>query len=1123
MILLPRIAFIFREQHLYFKYINKCLINQLRGKNTETMKYLNVAEKNDAAKNIALHLSRGTSRRREGLSQYNKIYEFEAEVFGQKSQMVMTSVSGHLLALEFVGAYKNWQSCNPLTLFDAPVFKFCPENYEKIKKTLEREVRGCQGLIIWTDCDREGENIGFEIIEVCSAVKNNLKIFRAKFSEITGISVKRALQNLEQPNKNISDAVDVRQELDLRIGAAFTRFQTLRLQKVFPSTLAQSLVSYGSCQFPTLGFVVERYRAVENFVAEPFWKLKVNHTMNGLSVDFNWERVRLFDQEACQVLHDICTESPLATVTDVKTKPKSKWRPLPLDTVELEKLASRKLKINAKETMRLAEKLYTQGLISYPRTETNEFPKEMNLGQLVGLHTSDPNWGAFAQNILDNGGPTPRQGNKSDKAHPPIHPTKYTNNLSGNELRLYEFIVRSFLACCSKDAQGQETTATINIANEVFSTSGLMITARNYLDVYPYDKWSSKEIHVYQSGQTFNPSSIDLVDGSTSPPNLLTEADLIALMEKHGIGTDATHADHIETIKNRSYVALADAIHFVPGLLGMGLVEGYDAMGLNISKPHLRAQLEADLKAISEGRKQPQAVLAEQVAKYREVYLTVTAEANKIDGALAERFSERPLDYTPSESGSNNMPSVFKCPKCGSDMILRQKKNNTDEFYISCMSYPNCKNAVWLPSIVKNLQVLPDACLTCGPNYKKVKFEWRNNSINHLYPPPYTGCIGGCDTTFLELLRINLNSVRSTQTENNQNISNRTTNNANTGQSIRNTSQNLPNTRQNIPNTGQSIRNTIQNLPNTRQNIPNTGQSIRNTIQNLPNTRQNIPNTGQSIRNTSQNLPTTRQTQPRQFTPPLNTNRSQIPTQIPRLPVPRNVGNGPRFPNANPGDSDDNNVICGCNKPAILLTVRKQNANFGKKFYKCQAGKDNNGCDFFLWAPESIDSNVQSDASWGTSTPGDSWGTSAPGTSRGTSAQNDSWGTSAPGSSRGTSDSGSSRGWGVAPSYNRDDFQPNEDNVMCECGLPCKKITVHKEGPNKGRPFYGCPKEFNKRCNFFQWADGETSTSSEWGSSTNRRGRGRGRGASTSSSDSRRKCSVCRQEGHTKNRCPNNQ
>ncbi|XP_053608137.1 DNA topoisomerase 3-alpha [Plodia interpunctella] len=988
---------------------------------SEKMKYLNVAEKNDAAKNIALHLSRGTSRRREGLSQYNKIYEFEADVMGQKSQMVMTSVSGHLLALEFVGAYKGWQSCSPLSLFDAPVFKYCPDNYEKIKKTLEREVKSCQGLIIWTDCDREGENIGFEIIQVCTAVKNNLRVYRAKFSEITAVSVRRALQNLEEPNKNISDAVDVRQELDLRIGAAFTRFQTLRLQKVFPSKLAESLVSYGSCQFPTLGFVVERYRAVENFVAEPFWKIKVNHTQNGLSVDFSWERQRLFDQEACQVLHDICIETSQARVCEVKTKPKSKWRPLPLDTVELEKLASRKLKINAKETMRIAEKLYTQGFISYPRTETNEFPKEMNLGQLVGLQTDDPNWGTFAQGILDSGGPTPRQGNKSDKAHPPIHPTKYTNSLSGNEQRVYEFIVRSFLACCSKDAQGQETTAAIDISGEKFSASGLMITERNYLDVYPYDKWSSKEIHVYQTGQTFRPTSIDMVDGSTSPPNLLTEADLIGLMEKHGIGTDATHAEHIETIKSRSYVALADAIHFVPGLLGMGLVEGYDSMGLNISKPHLRAQLEADLKSICEGRSQPQRVLAEQIAKYKEVYLTVTAEADKIDAALSARLRERPL-AAPAAAARALVP-VLKCPKCGSDMVVRQKRSNLEEFYIGCLSFPNCKNAVWLPGLVRSVAALPDSCSVCGPDYKLVKFEWKNNSISHLYPPPYIACIGGCDATFLEYLNINPASVKKPQPQTNLNSTN-----------------------------DQSTL-TVPIRPNVNQPRQFAPPPPANRNQNTTAGRQNENRSNIN--------------QPRQ--PPISGNRGQNT----RIPLPRG-GNDP----------DDNNVICGCNQPAILLTVQKQNHNFGKKFYKC--AKREGGCDFFLWAPESVAND--------TPPPSNSWGNEQ-----------------APSSAGNTS-----RGWGLTPSSSRDSYPTNDDDVICNCNVPAKKLTVHKEGVNKGRTFYSCPKDYTSRCNFFQWGDEGATAQTDWGAGGSATTRGRG-GPRASAP---RRCSHCKQEGHRRNRCP---
>ena len=184
----------------------------------------------------------GRCNRREGRSQFNKIYEFEYNLFNQNVKMAVTSVSGHLLGLDFIGNFKSWQAVNPVALFEAPIQKFCPPDYQNIKKTLEEESKKSQYLIVWTDCDREGENIGFEVIQVCQAIKPNIQIYRAKFSEITFQSISRALQNLERPNKNVSDAVDVRQELDLRIGAAFTRFQTLRLKQVFPHTLG--MLSY---------------------------------------------------------------------------------------------------------------------------------------------------------------------------------------------------------------------------------------------------------------------------------------------------------------------------------------------------------------------------------------------------------------------------------------------------------------------------------------------------------------------------------------------------------------------------------------------------------------------------------------------------------------------------------------------------------------------------------------------------------------------------------------------------------------------------------------------------------------------------------------------------------------
>uniref|UniRef100_A0A8B9KXF4 DNA topoisomerase n=1 Tax=Astyanax mexicanus TaxID=7994 RepID=A0A8B9KXF4_ASTMX len=713
-------------------------------------KVLCVAEKNDAAKGIAEIMSSGRARRREGLSVYNKIYEYEYNLFGQNVTVNMTSVSGHLLALEFKAHFQKWHSCNPVLLFDAEVEKYCPENYVQIKRTLEKEARQCQALIIWTDCDREGENIGFEVINVCKAVKANIQVFRARFSEITPNSIRRACETLTEPDINVSDAVDVRQELDLRIGAAFTRFQTLRLQKIFPDSLANQLISYGSCQFPTLGFVVERFKAIQAFIPETFFKIKVVHEPSeDECVEFSWKRNRLFNHTACLVLYQMCMEEPLATVLSVTSKPKSKWRPLPLDTVELEKLASRKLKISAKETMKIAEKLYTQGFISYPRTETNMFPTNLNLVPLVEQQTQDNNWGPFAQGILESGGPTPRNGNKSDQAHPPIHPTKYTNSLQGNEKRLYEFIVRHFLACCSKDAQGQEVIVDIDIAEEKFSASGLTIIARNYLDVYPYEKWFNKVLFVYCAGTHSSTAGVFVV---------ICCVIFIVFYRSHYLnifaGTDATHAEHIETIKSRMYVGLTADQRFLPGELGMGLVEGYNSMGYEMSKPDLRAELEADLKLVSEGRKDKASVLRHHVAKYKAVFIESARKAKKLDEALSNYLGQA-QEYTEQEEQELEMPlPVRKCPQCNRDMVLRKRKDSTGKF-LSCLGYPACKAAVWFPDTVLEVSRDDSVCPTCRPHpVHMLKFKFKRGSLPPGMDLEFVGCIGGCDETLREVLNL---------------------------------------------------------------------------------------------------------------------------------------------------------------------------------------------------------------------------------------------------------------------------------------------------------------------------------------------------------------------------------
>ncbi|XP_059991608.1 DNA topoisomerase 3-alpha isoform X5 [Lagenorhynchus albirostris] len=807
-------------------------------------KILCVAEKNDAAKGIADLLSGGRMRRREGLSRFNKIYEFDYRLRGQNVTMIMTSVSGHLLAHDFQMQFRKWQSCNPLVLFEAEIEKYCPENFLDIKKTLEREARQCQVLVIWTDCDREGENIGFEIIHVCKAVKPSLQVLRARFSEITARAVQAACENLMEPDRRVSDAVDVRQELDLRIGAAFTRFQTLRLQKIFPEVLAEQLISYGSCQFPTLGFVVERFKAIQAFVPETFHRIR-----------------------------------------------------------------------------------------------------DLDLTALVEEQTHDPRWGPFAQSILERGGPTPRNGNKSDQAHPPIHPTKYTDSLQGDEQRLYELIVRHFLACCSQDAQGQETTVEIDIAQERFVAHGLVILARNYLDVYPYDRWSEKTLPVYSRGSCFQPSTVEMVDGETSPPQLLTEADLIALMEKHGIGTDATHAEHIETIKARMYVGLTPDKRFLPGHLGMGLVEGYDSMGYEMSKPDLRAELEADLKLICEGKKDKLVVLQQQVQKYKQVFIEAMAKAQRLDEALSQYFGAG-VELAQQEAIFPAVPEpVRKCPQCGKDMVLKTRKSGG--FYLSCTGFPECRSAVWFPDSVLEASRDGSVCPVCQPHpVYRLKFKFKRGSLPPTMPLEFVGCVGGCDETLREILDLRFSRGP-----------------ARAGQPVSQPSGHLQ-ASQPLDRMGSSQHGHPQ-PPATRPSnalartapLPaaeGEGNSVtcncgREAL--LLTVRKEGPNQGRQFYKCSGGGCS--------FFLWADSGHPEAggpPSEVPRPPggsLGRPPGSGkPLGRPGSPGDGGGG-ACCLCSQPAVTRTVQKDGPNKGRQFHTCAKPREQQ-CGFFQWVDENV-------------------------------------------------------------------------------------------------------------------------------------------------------------------------
>ncbi|CAH8590611.1 unnamed protein product [Schistosoma intercalatum] len=978
-----------------------------------TMKILNVAEKNDAAKNISEILSHGGYHRREGISKFNKIYEFPLNLNGQNVMMVMTSVSGHLTNYDFLPNYKSWHSCDPMVLFDAPIVKQVLKDYEPIKQTLQREVRSCQKLIIWTDCDREGENIGIEVIDVCKEIKPSIEVLRARFSEITPAAVHRAVNRLTIPDYNASTAVDVRQELDLRIGAAFTRFQTLRLRRVFPQALSDQLISYGSCQFPTLGFVVERFREVDQFVSEPFWRIVVTVSRDEKTTEFQWQRGRLFDQDCCRAYYEHLHQNRYGQIVEVIKRPKTKWRPTALDTVELEKLASRKLHMGARYAMQLAERLYNKGFISYPRTETKIFPPDLDLKNLVRVQINDSRWSDFASRILEHG-PNPKNGKSSDKAHPPIHPLKVGDSLQGDEARLYELVTRHFLACLSTDAEGAETivrlcigkptlprtfNSTISTANlltsedgELFESKGLMILALNYLEVYIYDQWAEKDMPVFQLGEWILPDNIQILTGQTCPPPLLTEADLISLMDRHGIGTDATHAEHIETIKQRLYVGLEQNKFLVPGQLGMGLVEGYDSMGFEMSKPNLRSEFEADLKLICEGRKTKEEVLHHHLNKYKELFRLALNQASFLDRALALRL-EQEAENVQNISGSvgemasfaavNNAtdghnqsnvlnPVVAFCPTCHSGLVLRQKRsalrplttsshisnnpgsnevNQTSNggWFLSCSGYPNCRYAIWFPDSVIHVRVLSESnentcnrCINFIPSSSvrssndqlrpsKLGLRFRRN----FYLP--NGYFQDDDTKeYITCIFCDEDICRTLgihiRLVNNSSISSQTTVsnefNANRDPLISQTCRLFYRC---SGVAGNSCDFFLWKSQTSSITIAQSSPLYSSTFVPL----RNIIDPCSRLENVSENA-------------------NCVSSRTSGL-----------------GSSDSNSpcVICRCGEPAKLLVVNKQSSNKGRHFYACPNSRPNidggpaSGCNFFQWADHIDTASGQSDSS----------------------------------------------------------------------------------------------------------------------------------------------------------------
>jgi DNA topoisomerase-3 len=693
-------------------------------------KVLNVAEKPSIAKHMSQALSINGCRTIQSQSKFNPIYVFDGSFLNQPAQVTITSVTGHIQEIEFPNEYKNWSTVDPLVLLnEAQVFISDSNDKLPVIKNLEKLSKDHTDLFLWLDCDREGEAIAYEVIGICNRTNKNLRIYRAKFSSVSKGDLCRAFNNPGQPNPFLNEAVLVRQEIDLRSGACFTRLQTLTIRKYFPKALEKSIASYGPCQFPTLHFIVERYLNHIAFTNMNFWTLNLILEKNQTPFEMIWNRQKLFDKLVAAVIYEIEMNDPRAIVTNLTRRAQKRFKPLPLTTVELQKLAVSKLKMSSDIAMKVAESLYTRGFISYPRTETNSFPTSFDFKKIISSLKSNNEYTAHAHGLLEeNKFSKPRGGTKDDKAHPPIHPVKhFDGDKTSNEFKLFDLVSRHFLANCSEDADTEVVEVQVRVGNEFFHSSGLQIIQKNFLNIYEKFYYiKEKTLPALVQGEVVPIKEFTLKQGQTTPPKLMNEQDLIGLMDKHGIGTDATIHEHIKTIQDRNYAVKVNG-NFKPTQLGIAILGAYQKIHLALGNPENRAQTEKNLALVAQGSKSRPDLLRQSIHELETAYLHLINNMDQFLRIFREIFenffylSNVELEADAAEPGEYNQqnfeyrpPKNIELDRCICQIgVLRIVISKSSKYFVGCSKFPNCNETYFFEKNIKSVKQSNKYCEVC--------------------------------------------------------------------------------------------------------------------------------------------------------------------------------------------------------------------------------------------------------------------------------------------------------------------------------------------------------------------------------------------------------------------------
>jgi DNA topoisomerase-1 len=648
-----------------------------------------ISEKANAAKKIAQFLAEGSVKDGKHRSVPHHTFTWKGE------ECVSVGLKGHVLNPEYPEEYSNWQKVEPSELIDAEILKAVSE--KGVANAVQSLAKKADRVVIATDFDREGELIGVEALSLAFGANPKLMdhVERARFSALTEGEVTRAFENLVEVSKELADAGAARQDIDLIWGATLTRWVS-RATKRYGS----AFLSVGRVQSPTLVLIAERERERRAFVPEPYWELEATLRNGGGPLVVHHAHGRFKEEAEARKAFDNLTET--ANVTEVKQKSATRPPPTPFNTTGF-LTAAASLGIGPSRAARIAEDLYTDGYISYPRTDNTVYPRSLDLREILGYLKRVEGTGDYAEQLLGAQKLSPTRGKKETTDHPPIYPTGYASRkaLREDQWKIYQLVVRRFLATLSDPARTLRTTLRFDSGGEPLVTSGTVVTQEGWLGVYPYGRRPDEELPDLSEGDEVEVVEAEVLSKETQPPARYGQGRLIKLMEDLGLGTKATRPNIIQNLYDRGYVH-DDPI--VPTETGMAVAQALKDFASEIATHEMTAKLERSMDAISEGKISKDSVVDESRDLLRRVYEHLTRSE--------EEFADMVWN------GIRGDETLGPCPICGRNLIIRRNRRSGKRF-AGCEGYPECRTTFPLPQR-GDIIPLGTQCDACGSPEIKV-------------------------------------------------------------------------------------------------------------------------------------------------------------------------------------------------------------------------------------------------------------------------------------------------------------------------------------------------------------------------------------------------------------------